>query len=87
MPDDTSLQATGLTAPARAAAAVTPADAATLDPPARGLYVGQAGDLRVRMLGGQTVTFVAVPGGSVLPLRVDRVFATGTTAASIVALR
>lgn len=86
MPDDTSLQATGLTAPARAAAAVTPADATTFDPPARGLYVGQGGDLRVRMLGGQTVTFAAVPAGSVLPLRVDRVLATGTTAGAVVRL-
>ena len=87
MPDDFRLQATGLTSPAQAAAAVTPSDATALEPPARGLYVGQGGNLRVRMIAGQTVTFVAVQGGSILPLRVDQVLATGTTAQSIIALR
>lgn len=87
MPDHPNLQAAGLTAPARSAAAVTPSNAATFDEATRGLYIGTGGDIAVRMLGGQTVTFAAVPAGSLLPVRVDRVLATGTTAGAIVALR
>lgn len=51
----------------------------------RALYVGTGGDLVVSF-GGTTVTFKAVPGGTVLPIRVSRVRATGSTAADIIAL-
>jgi len=55
--------------------------------PTRGLYVGGAGDVKVDMEGGETgVVFSSVPAGSILPVRVLRVWATGTTATSIVAL-
>jgi hypothetical protein len=50
----------------------------------RALWVGGAGDLRVKLLDGQTVT---IPSANVgwHPLRVRQVFATGTTATNIVA--
>jgi len=40
----------------------------------------------VTMIGGQTVTFANVPNGSFLPIQVNKVFATGTGASSILAL-
>jgi len=36
--------------------------------------------------GGDEVTFVGFPTGGFLPVQVVRVFATGTTAASVLAL-
>ncbi len=67
------------------ALAVTPSDTATIRH-TRGVYVGVTGDLAVTMLEGNSVTFVAVPAGALLPIRVSQVLATGTTATSIVAI-
>lgn len=68
------------------AVAVTPSDSATIKE-TRGLYVGVAGDVTVRMVLSQiTVTFVAVQAGTLLPVRVDQVLSAGTSALSIVAL-
>jgi hypothetical protein len=87
MPDDFAGQQPGLDSPAASAEAVVPSDAAPLAAPARALYVGSAGSLRVVMLAGQTVSFAGVQAGMVYPLRVTQVLATGTTAGGIVALR
>jgi hypothetical protein len=38
------------------------------------------------MISGQSVTFTACPAGLLLPVQVDRVLATGTTASSITAV-
>ena len=72
--------------PAQNASAVTPNDSEDLTVVARGLYVGSAGDVKVDMLGSGTVTFVAVQTGTILPVRAARVYSTGTTATSIIAL-
>lgn len=75
------------------AAAVTPSNTADIPSVSGGtsnngcvLYVGGAGDLTVDTVGGDAVTFVAVPAGSFIPVQVTRVYAAGTTATSIVAL-
>ena len=86
MADNFESHADGLGSPAKSAAAVTPADGADLGTVARSLYVGGGGDVKVDMAGSGTVTFVAVPAGSILPVRAKRVYATGTTATNIVAL-
>lgn len=75
-----------LTAPAREALAVTPADATPLPALSRGIYAGQGGDLALTMAGGQTVVFRGLPAGSLLPVRASHIRASGTTAADIVAL-
>jgi hypothetical protein len=72
--------------PAFEAEAVVPADDGNLDE-TRGLYIGGAGDLKVDMASGDTVTFTGIAGGVVHPLRVVRVYDTGTTATNILALR
>lgn len=73
-------------APATSAVAVTPHDTNAVAQ-TRGLYVGTAGALTVRMVGSQqNVTFANVAAGSLIPICVDRVLATGTDASDIVAL-
>lgn len=75
------------TGPAIGAASVTPNDGADLAKiPTRGLWIGGAGNVKVDMADGTTVTFVGATAGSILPVQVKRVYATGTTATSITAL-
>jgi len=74
-----------LTGPATRAVAVTPSDSTVLDT-TRALYVGGSGTVVVDMLdSGSAISFVGVPAGTVLPVRVTKVKAA-TTATSIVAL-
>lgn len=74
-------------APAKNAAAVTPSDSADLGDVAVALYVGGAGDVSVDTVGGQeSIVFSSMSAGTILPVRVKRVNATGTTATNIVAL-
>lgn len=75
-----------VTAPITAAVAVTPSDTTDLNYLTRAIYVGGGGDLTVVMANGVTVTFSAVPAGTMLPIRVNRVRTTGTSATLIVAL-
>lgn len=72
--------------PATNALAVTPHDSNELSFVTRGLYVGAAGSVKVTMHDSGTVTFLDVPGGVILPLRVIKVWSTGTTATDILAL-
>ena len=71
--------------PAYDGAAVTTSDSTDLTNSARALYIGATGDVKVKTWGGNVLTFVAVPIGF-FPVSVTRVFATGTTATSIIAL-
>jgi hypothetical protein len=50
------------------------------------LYIGNGGNVRVTMLGGQTVTFANIQSGTFMPIQVVKVWATGTTATNIVEL-
>ena len=58
----------------------------TLDRESRGIYVGTAGDLKVDLADGSTLTFVGLAAGIVHPLRVAKVYNSGTTAGDIVAV-
>jgi hypothetical protein len=71
-------------APAFDAVAVTKSDA-TIIPKTRALYIGVTGDVNVRMAGGSTAVFKAVPVGT-LQVQVDQVLSTSTTATNILAL-
>ena len=74
------------TVSAHSALAVTPSDSTVL-PTTRGLWVGVAGNVAVVMSDDQnSITFVGVPAGSILPIQVTKVLATGTTATDIIAL-
>lgn len=72
--------------PSAYAEAVTPSDTVSLTKTARALYVGGAGNITALMPDGSVVLFSNVQGGSILPVLVNRVNATATTATSIVAL-
>jgi hypothetical protein len=86
MQDDFRRHETGLTSPAERAEAIVPSDTADLPRATRALYVGEGGDVTVRMVGGGTVTFTGMQGGTSYPLRLRQVLATGTTAMGLVGL-
>ncbi|MEM6265884.1 MAG: hypothetical protein AAF494_01660 [Pseudomonadota bacterium] len=76
-----------LNAPAESVFAVAPADASEFATSTKALYVGDGGDIVLRAVGDDAdVTFVNVPAGAILPVRVKAVRETGTTAANIVGL-
>lgn len=75
-----------LSGPAYSGFSVTPSDSGLLPEASRALYIGSGGSLSVRMLSGEAVTLAGVVAGTILPLRVTAVLATGTSAGSIVAL-
>ncbi len=81
MPDLFAAHSTGLDSPASRAFAITPNDSTDLADVTRGLHTGSGGTI-VLILNEDTasVTLSGVPGGVILPLRVKRVLATGTTA-------
>lgn len=70
----------------RSAYAVTPNDSVLLEPPARALYIGQSGAIRVTHVDDDDPTDYPVTiAGYLYPWAVKRVHSTGTTAMSIVA--
>jgi hypothetical protein len=79
-------RADAITAPAQHGFAITPNDSTDLTAETRGLYVGTSGDLSLVLASGDAVLLAGAIGGVVLPLRVRRVKATGTTATQLVGL-
>ena len=75
-----------LTSPPEHALAIQPDDVADLPQVTRALYVGGDGDVAVVMRGGERVIFAGVAGGTLLPIRVSRVLAGGTTATGVLGL-
>lgn len=76
----------GLDAPASDGFAVTPNDSTDLLQTTRALFVGTTGNLALVLASGAALSFANVASGTVLPLRVRRIKATGTTATDIVGL-
>lgn len=65
--------------------AITPSDTVNLSDPAV-IYVGGTGNVRVMTAQGDTVTFVGLPVGSIVPVQVIRVYATSTTATNLIGI-
>lgn len=86
MTDRFQTSSPSLAGPASHGFAVTPSDSTLLSETTRGLYVGTTGNIAGLMLSGASVTFTSVPAGAVLPVRLTKIMATGTTASNIVAL-
>lgn len=78
--------ADSLSAPKGGAFAIDPDDDNDLAVGATAVYIGGAGNLKVTTSLGQTVTFSGLAAGTVLPVRVKRVFATDTTATLLIGL-
>jgi len=83
MTDPFKNHAAGMSDPILSAFSVSPDDGADLPSATRALYVGSAGNLRVSLVSGDIVTFQNLAQGW-HPVRVARVWATGTTASAIV---
>ena len=75
-------QAASFGDPADRVVAITPNDSTDLTG-VRGLYIGGAGDVSVRMINDPTTTVVisTVAAGTLLPVRVTRVMAATTATA------
>ncbi|MGB0911956.1 MAG: spike base protein, RCAP_Rcc01079 family [Phaeobacter italicus] len=76
---------TGLESPAVRALEITPDDGTDLSEFSRALNVATSGTVRITTLEDNIVTLF-VAAGIAFPIRVRRVWATGTTAGGIVAL-
>lgn len=75
------------TFPAYEGFAVTPADGTDLpNGPTDGLSVTGAGNVNVQLLGGGTAVLTGLAAGQILPIAVQRVLSTSTTATGIAAL-
>lgn len=76
-----------LSAPAAVCFHIEPSDTASLPHATKALYIGVGGDVTLRPVGSEAdVTFVGLVSGSILPVRVASIRATGTTAESLVGL-
>lgn len=65
------------------ATAVTRSDTVNLATPSV-IYVGSGGNVKVTTAQGDDVTFTGMLSGSIIPVQVIRVWATGTSATSLV---
>jgi hypothetical protein len=74
-----------LTSPPENGAAISPSDSADLPFVSRALYVGSGGDLAVRLQDGTDLVLANLAPGTLMPIRVARVRATGTTAGQVLA--
>jgi hypothetical protein len=72
--------------PANDGFAITPNDSVDLSDVTRGIYVGGTGDIKITHKGGTTLTYFAVPVGTQLAVKAQRVWATGTTATNLVGM-
>ncbi|MDO6965511.1 spike base protein, RCAP_Rcc01079 family [Rhizobium alvei] len=75
-----------LSGPATHAFAISPNDTTPVSETTRALYIGVGGNLSVTMASGGNTTFTAIASGTLLPIRVTKILATGTTATDIVGL-
>lgn len=75
----------GLESPASNLSAVTPDDATDLPQACRALNVAVSGTVAITTVAGTTAT-VYVAAGIAFPVRASRIWATGTSAANIVAM-
>lgn len=72
--------------PAYGAIEITPDDGTDLSKPIRGLYIGVGGEVTLITAGSETVRFIGLVAGTILPVRSTRVLASGTTATDLVGL-
>lgn len=75
------------TLPAHNGVVITKSNSDIFARPTRAVYVGGTGHMKVRFVGGQdNVLLSAIPAGSLLPIAIDKIYDTDTTATLMVAL-
>ena len=74
----------GLTDPFERGFAITPSDSTNLAIFTTGLYVGTQGDVKVDLVGGDTLTFVAMASGVIHKLQIKKVYSTDTNASDLI---
>ncbi|MEM6711376.1 MAG: hypothetical protein AAF590_03750 [Pseudomonadota bacterium] len=84
--DPFSSHMAGLESPASDGFVIVPSDSADLSSVTRAIYVGSGGDLVATMKSGTSITFTGLLAGTVLPIRVSAVAATGTSAGNLIGL-
>ena len=52
----------------------------------RGLYIGSSGDVKVDLVNSSSITFTGALAGTILTIQATKVYNSGTTASSIVAV-
>jgi hypothetical protein len=85
-PSDYQVSGNAPESPGFGSVAVTPSDATTYDPPLRSVYVTAGGAVAFEGVDGLTDAWT-VPDAFLLPVRVRRVLATGTTATGLHGIR
>ena len=84
MPDTLPLKGVGPSDPAVGGVAIDYAAADQLfTRPVRALYIATAGTLKVDLVDGSTVTFASMTAGVIYPLRITKIYQTGSTAAGL----
>lgn len=86
MPDRFETMANGADSPATHGFPIVPNDSTDLQEITRAIYVGAPGTVVLVLLSGAELTLAGIAAGTILPLRVRRVKATGTTASSVIGL-
>ena len=86
MSGDISLKNGDKTSSAGKSFLITKSDTVDFDFLVRGIYVGGTGDVVVVNTDDTTVTFSAVPVGTILPVQARRVNSTSTTATLMVGM-
>jgi hypothetical protein len=77
----------GLQSPSRNSFVIAPSDTNEVPFVTRAIYVGGAGDITARLADDAgSVTFKAVPVGTMLPIRARQIYATGTSATLLVGM-
>ncbi len=66
--------------------AITPSDSVNLATICRALFIGVAGNVKLRTPASTSLEFLNCQAGSILPVQCLLVFATSTTASNIVGL-
>ncbi len=87
MADTFNTEIDTISSPARLAYAITPHATNEIDPLPKAIYVGTAGNITLRTVGGSAdVVFKNVLAGQILDVRARFIRAAGTTAADIIGL-
>jgi hypothetical protein len=91
--DPFSTYRTELDSPGQFAIAIVPTDDSVLNVTLRGLYIGASGNVHCRPIGtsnsavtSANVIFVNAVAGSILPVRLEAVWSTSTTAQDLIGL-